>query len=92
MASVPEARVEVDTRDYGITPMRIRVEKGKRLLVLTATVDGQPVVGRFEIVVPANGLVTKRFETAAGKLWEAEDLASRKARREWPFEGDGPAP
>ncbi len=66
--SAVNGRVLVDGRDFGETPMQIRVDAGQRLLVLQ--VKGLPEIRQL-VEVPVNGLLSKRFEMQDGRLRES---------------------
>jgi hypothetical protein len=76
--STPNGTVEVDGRDFGETPMQIRLPAGQRLLVVRAKQDDQVVEARQLVQVPAHSLAKKKFEFADGKLWDSEELERRR--------------
>lgn len=87
--SLPDGDVEVDGRAYGMTPLRIRVDAGRRLLVVRTRGERKILEARVEVEVNAGTVVQKRFEEAAGRLWDAFELERRKNAGQYPF---GPAP
>ncbi len=74
VVSLPDARVEIDGRDYGNTPQRLRVEVGRHRVVARVRTGGQTYTRGVEAFVPPNGTVTKRFELRGSLLYDVAEL------------------
>jgi eukaryotic-like serine/threonine-protein kinase len=80
--SSPNGEVEVDGRDYGLTPMVIRVESGRRVLVVR--IRDQNLEAREFVEVKPGDITRKHFEAADGKFGDTEELRRRRKMGESP--------
>jgi hypothetical protein len=83
--SVPSGVVEVDGREYGMTPLRIRVDPGQRLLVVRAHDGDDALEARVFVVIRSQGITSRRFEALKGRLWDDIELERRRVAGAFPF-------